>query len=243
MCVVSQTIARNEIKVAMQRYSLCFFTLTRHTGMQILIVEHFPVVRAGIRQWLSSEPDLSIVGETSSARDGVRMADELRPDVVLLDITAPRRNGYEALLAFKEKWQRLPVLIINSRPERFYTVQLMNSGAAGCFPADGRGDELVRAIRTVACGRLYTGEDEQPPLQPELDGRPRALHEKLNPREYEIFLSVCRGERLTQTADRLSLSLSTVNRYRKQVLAKIGVEDIPGLIRYAVHQGIDSTQY
>lgn len=219
--------------------------------MQILIVEHFPVVRAGIRQWLSSEPDLNIVGETSSARDGVRMTDQLRPDVVLLDITPPRRNGYEALLAFKERWQRLPVLVINGRPEQFYTLQLMSSGAAGCFPADGSGEELVRAIRTVAGGRLYMGsaspagtdDAEQLQLQKELDGKPRALHEKLNPREYEIFLSVCRGERLTQTADRLSLSLSTVNRYRKQVLAKIGVSDIPGLIRYAVHQGIDSTQY
>ena len=219
--------------------------------MQILIVELFPVVRAGIRQWLSAEPDLNIVGEAASARDGVRLIDQLRPDVVLLDITPPRRNGYEALLAFKERWQRLPVLVINGRPEHFYTVQLMNSGAAGCFPADGSGDELVRAIRTVAGGRLYMGatdaagavDADRLQLQNELDGKPRALHEKLNPREYEIFLSVCRGERLTQTADRLSLSLSTVNRYRKQVLAKIGVNDIPGLIRYAVHQGIDSTQY
>jgi two-component system invasion response regulator UvrY len=210
--------------------------------MQILIVEHFPVVRAGIRQWLSSEPDLVIAGETSSARDGIRMVSMLPIDVVLLDIATPRKNGYEALLAFKEKRQTLPILIINGRPEQFYALQLMNSGASGCFPAYGSGDELIRAIRTVCSGRYYPDET-MPLLQKEIDGMPRALHERLSPREYEIFHSICRGERLTETADRLSLSLSTVNRYRKQVLEKIGVDNIPGLIRYAIHQGIDGFQY
>ena len=210
--------------------------------MQILIVEHFPVIRAGIRQWLSSEPDLDIVGETPSADEAMRLIDALRPDLVLLDITTPRKNGYEALLAFKERRQHLPILIINGRPERFYAAQLMNNGADGCFPAHGSGNELIRAIRIVGSGRRYL-EGETPPLQTEMDGKPRALHEQLNPREYEIFHSICRGERLTDTADRLSLSLSTVNRYRKQVLEKIGVDDIPGLIRYAIHQGIDSSQY
>lgn len=212
------------------------------TTMQILIVEHFPVVRAGIRQWLSATPDLVIAAETASAREGVSMAATLQLDIVLLDIATPHKNGYETLLAFKETKHTLPVLIINGHPEQFHALQLMNSGASGCFPANGEGDELIRAIRTIGSGRHYP-EEIAPPLQAELDGAPRALHEKLNPREYEIFHSICRGERLTETADRLSLSLSTVNRYRKQVLAKIGVEDIPGLIRYAVHQGIDGFQY
>ncbi|HWU96978.1 MAG TPA: response regulator transcription factor [Oxalicibacterium sp.] len=210
--------------------------------MQILIVEHFPVVRAGIRQWLSATPDLVIAGETASAREGVSMAASLQLDIVLLDIATPHKNGYEALLAFKETRQTLPVLIINGHPEQFHALQLMNSGASGCFPANGESDELIRAIRAVGSGKHYP-EEIAPRRQVELDGEPRALHEKLSPREYEIFHSICRGERLTETADRLSLSLSTVNRYRKQVLVKIGVEDIPGLIRYAVHQGIDGFQY
>lgn len=210
--------------------------------MQILIVEHFPVVRAGIRQWLSSTPDLFITAETASPKEGISLATSMQLDIVLLDIATPRQNGYETLLALKEKRHTLPVLIINGRPERFYALQLMSSGASGCFPAHGSRDELIRAIRTVASGRLYLG-DAASSVQGEIDGPQRALHERLNPREYEIFQSICNGERLTEAANRLSLSLSTVNRYRKQVLEKIGVEDVPGLIRYAVQQGIDGRQY
>lgn len=210
--------------------------------MQILIVEHFPVVRAGIRQWLAAEPDLEIAGETASAQEGMRLADTLQLDIVLLDIATPHKNGYEALLAFRDRRQRLPVLIINGPTEQFHALQLMHSGASGCLPAHSSADELIRAIRTIGAGQLYRGPD-LPPVQSELYEIPRALHERLSPREYEIFHSICRGERLTETAHRLSLSLSTVNRYRKQVLKKMGVADIPGLIRYAIHQGIDSPRY
>lgn len=239
MCVVSQTTHSDVLIV---RSAIRFHSMRMASGMQILIVEHFPVVRAGIRQWLSATPDLVITAETASAREGIRLAASLQLDIVLLDIATPRQNGYETLLALKEKRHTLPVLVINGRPERFYAMQLMSSGASGCFPAHGTGDELIRAIRTVGSGRLYLG-DAVPTMQGEIDGAQRALHERLSPREYEIFQSICHGERLTETADRLSLSLSTVNRYRKQVLAKIGVDDVPGLIRYAVHQGIDGLPY
>lgn len=243
MCVASQTMSHDVLIVeSLQVIEIALPPTETAEEMRILIVEHFPVVRAGIRQWLSAAPDLVITAETASAREGVRMAAALQLDIVLLDIATPRKNGYEALLAFKEKQQTLPVLVINGRPEQFYALQLMNSGASGCFPAHGTGAELIRAIRTVGSGSLYLGE-AMPVMQEEIEGTPRALHERLNPREYEIFHSICRGERLTETADRLSLSLSTVNRYRKQVLAKIGVDNIPGLIRYAVHQGIDGFPY
>lgn len=239
MCVVSQTLKRN---VLMVRAAIAFPLNETAHDMQILIVEHFPVVRAGIRQWLSSTPDLVITAETASPKEGISLATSMQLDIVLLDIATPRQNGYETLLALKEKRHALPVLIINGRPERFYALQLVNSGASGCFPAHGSRDELIHAIRTVASGRLYMS-DVASSVQGEIEGGQRALHERLSPREYEIFQSICHGERLTETANRLSLSLSTVNRYRKQVLEKIGVEDVPGLIRYAVHQGIDGLQF
>ncbi len=232
MCVASQTRACDTRKVGFLANAY------GHPKMQlkIFIVEHFPVVRAGIRHWLTPLPDMEIVGEAASAEEGIRLIRTIRPDIVLLDIATPDKNGYEILLAFKSEQRTLPILLINSRPEQFYALELMNNGASGYFPSHGTADELVQAIRTVCSGERYSGKT---PLPVESNDGQRALHECLNPREYEIFHSICRGERPATTARKLSLSLSTVNRYRKQVFSKMGVEGVPGLIRYAIHQGID----
>jgi len=206
--------------------------------VKILIVEHFPVVRAGICEWLSHHPDYSVVGEASTADEGLRMVQALQPDLVLLDIAMPKKNGYEALIAFKAERENLPVLIIGSLPEQFYAMEMLNNGAAGYFPRHGTAEELLHAIRTIFTGKQFRHDMRPGPNKTEnAQGRP--LHEQLTAREYEIFYSICRGEKPSETADKLSLSLTTVSKYRKRVLAKMHVSGVPDLIRYAIYQKID----
>jgi len=203
-------------------------------SLSILIVEHFPVVRAGIRHWLSAFPDFAIVGETASAEEGVRLTARLQPDLLLLDLVALRRYGYERLPAFRSEKPRLPVIILNGGTDHFQTLEMMGGNASGHFPSDGTAEELVSAIRTVCNGQRYvaSGNDAD-------DRRSAMRHQSLTPRELQVFHSMCRGERPTETAHRLSLSLSTVNRYRKLVFRKMEVDGMPGLIRYAIDQGIE----
>ncbi|GGC14419.1 response regulator UvrY [Oxalicibacterium flavum] len=205
--------------------------------VSILIVEHFPVVRAGIRRWLSAFPDFDIVGETSSAEEGLQMTAALQPDLLLLDLVALRRYGYEQLPAFRSRKPLLPVIILHGGPDHFHTLEMMGSNASGHFPSDGTADELVSAIRTVCNGQRYP-ERAMPAARGE-DRQSAARHQSLTARELQVFHSMCRGERPTETAHRLSLSLSTVNRYRKLVFRKMEVDGMPGLIRYAVDQGIE----
>lgn len=206
-------------------------------NVKILIVEHFPVVRAGIREWLSDIPDISIVGEASTADEGLSMVHTVQPDLVLLDVAMPKKNGYEALIAFKAVQENLPVLIITSQPEQFYALEMMNNGADGYFAKHGTADELITAIRIIFDDKQQRLEKSSS-RRPE-DDRSRPLHEQLTAREYEIFYSICRGEKPSETADKLSLSLTTVSKYRKRVLAKMHVAGIPDLIRYAIYQKID----
>lgn len=214
--------------------------------LKILIVEHAAVVRAGIREWLSDISDFEIVGEAVTADEGLGMVNAVQPDLVLLDIAMPKKNGYEALIAFKTEKKDLPVLIISSKPEQFYALELMNDGADGYFVKQGTAAELVQAIREIFHDPYDgMGNGKQSAMQENTadfdtdDDRTNPLHERLNAREYEIFYSICRGEKPSETAEKLSLSLTTVNKYRKRVFSKMEVDGIPGLIRYAVNQKID----
>src|SRR5690606_26399030 len=98
-------------------------------SVSILIVEHFPVVRAGIRQWLSAFPDFAIVGETASAEEGVHLTARLQPDLLLLDVVALRRFGYERLSAFRSEKPQLPVIILNGGSDHFQTLEMMGGNA------------------------------------------------------------------------------------------------------------------
>jgi DNA-binding NarL/FixJ family response regulator len=149
----------------------------------------------------------------------------------------PKKNGYEALIAFKSEQENLPVLIITSQPEQFYAMEMVNNGADGYFAKHGTAEELIAAIRAIFSGR-QAKKASIAAMQRE-DGQPRPLHEQLTAREYEIFYSICRGEKPSETADKLSLSLTTVSKYRKRVLSKMRVRSVPDLIRYAVYQQID----
>lgn len=206
--------------------------------VSILIVEHFPVVRAGIRNWLSAFPDFEIVGETPSAEEGLRMVSTLHPDLVLLDLVALRRFGYERLSSFRSEKPLLPVIILNGRSDNMQALEMMGASASGYFPSDGNAEQLVTAIRTVCNGERYVADGNTDKL-PEHDNQRPTRHQSLSARELQVFHSMCRGERPTETADRLSLSLSTVNRYRKLVFKKMEIDSMPDLIRYAVNQGIE----
>lgn len=205
-------------------------------AVKILIVEHFPVVSAGIRKWLSTISDFSVVGEAATADEGLRLMRATRPDIVLLDIAMPEKNGYETLIAFKAERSDLPVLIIGNQPEQFYALEMMNNGADGYFEKHGTGRELVRAIRHIFGSKRHVSNAIARNSE---KSQTRPLHEQLTAREYEIFYSICRGEKPSHTADKLSLSLTTISKYRKRVLAKMQVSGVPELIRYAIYQKID----
>lgn len=202
--------------------------------VKILIIEHFPVISAGIRLWLSDLPGFTIVGDATSIDEGLHLINTVPVDIVLLDIGMPKKNGYEALMAIKAERASLPVLIITSQPEQFYALQMINDGANGYFQKHDTADELVSAIRQIFGSCQVESKEDVSAI-----GTEKPLHEQLSAREYEVFYSLCKGEKPSETANKLTLSPTTISKYRKRVFEKMRMRSVSDLIRYAIYQEID----
>ena len=199
--------------------------------LKIILIEKFPIVRAGLRLWLANTKDFAVVAEAATVGDALHEIRATKPNLVLLDINLPEKNSYDALKVLKAEKKDLLVLVIGNRPEQFYAMDMINNGASGYFAIHGNAEELIHIMRSV-CRRDYspTANDEK--------CLSTLLHENLNAREYEVFHSLCCGDKPASTAKKLALSLSMVSKYKKRVFAKIKVNNELQLIRYAVDHRI-----
>jgi two-component system invasion response regulator UvrY len=180
--------------------------------------------------WLAGTPDFTVVAEAATVQEALRQMKAAKPEIVLLDINLPEKNGYDTLRALKVENKNLIVLVIGNHPEKFYAMDMVNKGAHGYFAIHDGANELINTMRSII------HNDSSPPRKAEIT--PSFPHEKLNAREYEVFLSLCSGDKPAETARKLALSLSTVNKYKKRVFTKINVDNQLQLIRYAVHHHI-----
>jgi DNA-binding NarL/FixJ family response regulator len=207
---------------------------------RILVADDHSVVRGGLKQFLSSAPDLEIAAEAESGRQAIEMVASQSFDLVLLDIALPDVDGLEVLRRIKGKFPNLPVLIFSMYPEEDYALAALNAGAAGYLMKDSDPDEILGAVRRAAKGARY--------LSPRLAERllagsvttPDKLpHEALSAREFEVMLMVSRGKRLNEIGERLHLSPKTVSTYRARVLRKMGFTSNAELTRYVIDRKLD----
>lgn len=215
-------------------FILYIFILAVPYPVKVFLIEKFPIVRAGLRLWLEDTPDFTVVAEAATVREALLQIREVEPNIVLLDINLPDKNGYDSLKALKAENKDLQILVIGNRPEEFYAMDMMNKGASGYFAIHGNANELIHIMRCVSRSECIALKNEETSLSP-------LLHERLNAREYEVFYSLCRGDKPSDTARKLALSLSMVSKYKKRVFAKIKVDNESQLIRYAVHHRIAGT--
>jgi len=207
--------------------------------MKILIVDDHPVVRKGLTQILSEEPDVKIAAEAKSAAESLDMVREKEWDVVVLDITLPDRSGLEALKDIKAIRPDLPVLILSMHPEDQYALRVLKAGAAGYVNKDSASEELVKAVRKVVSGGRYVSPFMAEKLAAVVGGDyERPLHENLSDREFQVMCMLASGKRLKEVAEELCLSIKTVSTYRARVLEKMGMESNAELTYYAVKNSL-----
>jgi two-component system, NarL family, invasion response regulator UvrY len=207
--------------------------------INVAIVDDHAVVRAGLREFLSSNVDLRIVAECASARDAMEVVRQETADVILLDISMPDQSGVDVLLAIKARAPHLPVLILSSFPEAHYATTLLRQGAAGYLNKDCDPEDIVQAVRTVARGRRYITPGVADQLAAGLvGGEDRPLHELLSEREFQVFLRLAQGQTISQMADSMALSVKTVSTYRTRVMEKMGLATNSDLTYYALKNGL-----
>ena len=202
------------------------------TDIRVLIAEDHTVVREGIRMILDAQADVEVVGEARDGEEAVRLAKQLHPDVVVMDISMPRKNGVEATQEIKRILPDMQVLILTMHEEESYVFQLLRLGAAGYVlkRAAARGEAFLypavaRSVVQDYLDRMRTGEGT---------GR----YDGLTDREREILVLIAEGLTNSQIADRLFISVKTVQTHRAHIMEKLDLHDRSLLVRYAVRKGL-----
>lgn len=209
----------------------------------VLLVDDHPIVRKGLKSLVSEQGDMEVVGEAGCGSDALLQLKDLRPDVIVLDITLPDINGIQVIERIKQSCLEVKVLVLTMHESSGYLRQVFQIGAAGYLLKRTAGDELIHAIRVVASGGAY--------LDPTLAGRmvnalvqnlpqkekEAAPKSKLSEREKEVLHLLALGFSNKEIASQLSLSSKTIETYKARLIEKLGLTSRAELVRYALNQG------
>jgi two-component system, NarL family, invasion response regulator UvrY len=203
--------------------------------IRILIADDHPIVRRGLKQILSDEPDMAVPGEASDANEVLDLVQRGVWDIVILDIKMPGRSGLDVLKELRQKYPKLPVLVLSIHPEDQYAVRALRTGAAGYLTKESAPEELVKAIRTILNRGKYVSVSlaERLAFELETDGS-KTSHLRLSNREYQVMLLIAGGKRLSDIATEMALSVKTISTYRARILEKMGFRNNAEITHYAI---------
>jgi two-component system invasion response regulator UvrY len=207
--------------------------------MKILIADDHAVVREGLKQILSENPNINVTAEASTGHEVLQQIEKNNFDLVVLDISMPGRGGLDILKEIRNKRPKLPVLILSMYPEEQYAVRVLKAGASGYMTKDSAPHELIIAIKQISKGKKYVSPSLAERLAVDLEvttGRP--LHESLSDREYQVMCMIASGKTLKEIAEQLSLSIKTISTYRSRILEKMNMKSNAGLTHYAIKNSL-----
>ena len=211
--------------------------------IRVLLADDHAVLRSGLRLLLDAQPDLHVVGEANDGREALALAASLKPDLILLDLTMPGLSGMEALPAIRKAAPETRLLILTMHDDEGYLRQALRSGATGYVLKKAADAELVSAVRAVMRGELYIHPSLTKSL---LEGllpaaavqSPADPWEALSDREQEVLTLVALGHTSAEIAERLSLSVKTVETYRARGMEKLGLRSRAALVQFAMAHGL-----
>jgi DNA-binding NarL/FixJ family response regulator len=201
----------------------------------VLIVDDHPVMPEVLRTLISCEHDLTICGEAGTARQALDAVTNLKPDLVLADITLPGRSGIELIKDIRALQPAVLILVISIHDELLYAERVLRAGARGYIMKQESGPRMIQAIRQVLAGRIYLSDKISARILENVAGkRPKASPiERLSDREFEVFQLIGRGKSTAQIAQELHLSTKTVEAHRARVKEKLDLRTMPELISFA----------
>lgn len=214
---------------------------------RILLADDHAVLRAGLRLLLNSQADLEVVGEAASGIEVIALAEALQPDLILLDLSMPGLGGLDALPVLRHRAPNTRVLILTMHDDPQYLRQALKSGAAGYVLKKAADTELLSAVQAVLRGEVYVHPSMTRVLLEDLlpqtyAGNESDLWDTLSEREQEVLRQVALGYTGTEIADKLSLSVKTVETYRARGMEKLGLINRAALVRFALRKGLISAE-
>jgi DNA-binding NarL/FixJ family response regulator len=209
--------------------------------LRVLVADDHKVVRDGLRLLIDGQPDMRVVGEAGNGKEALQQARDLKPDVVVMDLSMPELNGLQATERLRAERPGVKVVALTVHEDPSYLLQLCKAGAVGYVLKRSAGDDLIHAIRTVAGGGLHF----DPTLASRaLTGRPGDTPSKEGPhpgnlseREKEVLILLAWGHSNKEIAGNLGLSTKTVETYRVRISEKLGLRSRTNIVQYALRQG------
>lgn len=210
--------------------------------VKLLVVDDHPMMLNGLRQALSQQPDFLVTGEAETGEKALRLARELTPDLVVMDVHLPEMNGIEATRQMLKAQPAVKVLIFTRDANRTLVQEALQARASGYILKKCKVDELIRAIRVVMGGALYLSGEVGAGMA---DDYRRTLIEKTEPaklvlsdREKRLLRLIAEGRRNKEIAATLKLSPNSIETYRARLMKKVGYRNTAELVRYAIREGI-----
>jgi two-component system response regulator NreC len=213
--------------------------------IRVLIADDHAVLRAGLNRLLNAEPDVEVIGEAGDGEEAISKTVELAPDVLLLDITMPRLGGIDVIRMIKAKNLPVAILVLTMHEDEEYLRETLKAGALGYIPKKAAESELISAIRAVHRGEIYLYPSMVKPLVEEAiygktihDELPFDSYELLSQREKEVLRLIAQGYTNQEIAERLFLSVKTVETYKARMMEKLSITSRAELVRYALQRGL-----
>jgi DNA-binding NarL/FixJ family response regulator len=213
--------------------------------IRILLADDHALVRAGIRTLLEKIPNVEVVGEASTGRQALEMVKTTLPNLVLMDIAMAELGGLEALPRITKDFPGVKVVILSAHANEEYVIRALRSGAAGYMLKDAATAELELAIRSVSEDKTYLSPSiSRTVIDSYLErvGGQLSPLEQLTSRQREILQSIAEGKNTKEIASELDISFKTVESHRLQLMERLNIHDIPGLVRYAIRSGLVSAE-
>ncbi len=203
--------------------------------LRILIADDHMVVRKGLRQILMEEFPAAFIEDVPDAEEMIKKIMNATWDVVVSDMSMPGRSGLDALQQIKQIHPDLPVLILSIHPEEHYALRVLKAGASGYLSKGSAPDELVKAVRTVLLGKKYISASVAEKLASNFSADTAKLsHELLSDREFDVMKLLAAGKSVSEIADILSLSVTTISTYRARIMTKMNLRTNSDLTKYAL---------
>jgi DNA-binding NarL/FixJ family response regulator len=212
--------------------------------MRVLLADDHALVRAGIRSLLEKIPGVDVMGEASNGREALELIRTELPDLVLMDIAMRDLGGLEALPRITKNFPSVKVVILSAHANEEYVIRALRSGAAGYLLKDAATMELELAISSVAQGKTYLSPSiSRTVIDSYLErvGSASSPIEQLTARQREILQLIAEGKNTKEIAGLLEISVKTVEAHRLQLMARLDIHDVPGLVRYAIRSGLVSS--
>lgn len=214
-------------------------------SIRVLLADDHALVRSGVRSLLSSMANITVVAEAADGEEALAMAESHEPDIAILDIAMKGMNGVEAARRFKSKFPKIKLLMLSMFSSEEYVMQALNSGANGYLLKDSATYELERAVREVMSGARYLDSHlslEALELYMRRVTEGGAPIDILTPRQRQILQLIAEGNNTKEIAYRLNLSGKMVETHRAQLMDRLDIRDVPGLVRYAIRIGLTTME-